>query len=914
MRLFKFFAIVLTLFLFGATCHVCAANLPSVAFYYGSNPPIDELHAFDIVVVDPQTGLDPKKFNDGNSQAYAYVSVGEWHGDKKTPNKKWIVASNRTWNSHVLDQTNPAWREYALNTLIAPLVQQGYKGLFFDTMDSYHLFAKTSADRAKQEAGLVALIKSVKKQYPNIHIILNRGFELLPKVKKDIAGIAAESLYAGWNHDKKQYVTVSKKSREWLMAQMQVVKKIGLWPIVIDYAKPVDREKAQTVADKIKADGFIPWVGNGTLTNLGIGSVTVVPRTVLMIYDSQQFPDIMESSAMRFAAFPLEQKGYIPRLVDVRSPLPNYELKGRVAAVLVWINAQLDKQAKPLVSWMIRQKASHIPIALLGSMDYLKVASNVEKEFGLHFRDIEFSSPYKVYSKTKMMDYETKASLTESTLDVVLKRGKPQLIVQDKSGKKSEVVGITAWGGYALYPFVIQTVGEKQTYWVLNPFAFLTKALQLKQIPVADLTTKNGLRMLMVHIDGDGWATKSEWFKGPIAAQSLLDKILMKYQIPTTASIIEGEVSEKGVYPQFAKQSIQVARDIFKLPWIEIATHTYTHPFKWRELARDKVGKGYNLQIPGYKYSPEREITGSMDYINRVLAPKDKRCKVVLWPGDTNPDEAALAVAYQDGLLNMNGGDTLITENNKTLTAIAPIGIIKGKYIQIYAPNQNENVYTNDWTGPFYGFRNVIETFKLTESPHRYKPIDIYYHTYSASKKASLRALEQVYDWALKQPTNEVFSSEYIKRAMAFYHVVYAHSGKDWLIRHMGALKEYRLPEVWGYPELSDNVMGYNQYDDQTYVHVDGGSAVSIALSKQAPLAPYIKQMNGDVGHFTHDANSMHFSLAANEPIKLVVHGVGACQLIEDKKVIQPVSVHDADYSYAFKRRAVNALTAKCAS
>ncbi len=551
---------------------------------------------------------------------------------------------------------------------------------------------------------------------------------------------------------------------------------------------------------------------------------------------------------------------------------------------------------------------------MLGSVDYLKVASNIEKKFGLNFRDIEFSSPYKVYSQTKMMDYETKASLTESTLDIVLKRGKPQLIVQDKSGEKSEVVGITKWGGYALYPFVVQNVGEKQTYWVLNPFAFLTKALQLKQIPVADLTTKNGLRMLMVHIDGDGWATKSEWFKGPIAAQSLLDKVLMKYQIPTTASIIEGEVSEKGVYPQFAKQSIQVARDIFKLPWVEVATHTYTHPFKWRDLARDKAGVGYNLQIPGYKYSPQREITGSMDYINRVLAPKGKKCKVILWPGDTNPDEAALAVAFQDHLLFMNGGDTLFTENNKTLTAIAPIGIVKGKYIQIYAPNQNENVYTNDWTGPFYGFRRVIETYQLTESPHRYKPIDIYYHTYSASKKGSLRALFQVYDWALKQPTNKIYSSEYIKRAVSFYHVVYAQTGDGWLVRNMGALKEYRVPNTWGYPVLSTHVMGYNHYDHQAYVHMNGGSTADIMFSKNPPTAPYIKTVNGNVKNFTHDATSMHFALSANEPIKLLIHGEGNCQLTERKKLVKPMSVSKGDYCYAFKQKFVGSLSVKCSA
>ncbi|MDF1797163.1 MAG: endo alpha-1,4 polygalactosaminidase [Coxiellaceae bacterium] len=914
MKLFKKFSIACALIVLSVTGTVFAAKLPSVAFYYGVNPPMDELHAFDVVVVDPKTGLDPKKFNDQNSQAYAYVSIGEWHGDKKIPNKKWIMARNRTWNSYALDQTNPAWRDYALNDIIAPLVKQGYSGLFFDTMDSYHLFAKTPEARAQQEAGMVTLIQSVKKKYPNIKIILNRGFELLPKVNKDIAGVAAESLYAGWNHAKHRYVDVPAKSREWISQQMQAVKKYGLWPIVIDYVNPADGKKVQQVADKITADGFIPWVGNGTLTNVGVGSVTVVPRTVLMLFDGKQFPDESFSDVMRFIAFPLEQMGYVPKVVDVNQVLPSYLLKGRIAGIVVWMNGRLGERTKPLNQWLSRQVSQHIPIALLGDVVYLEDSPQLAQQLGLKLRSYVSSPPFKIAKQTSLIGFESKPFLTESSLDISLAHGESQLTIEDKNEVKSEMVAYTPWGGYALSPFVVHEISEKQTYWILQPFEFLRKALQLKYIPVADLTTKNGLRMLMVHIDGDGWATKSAWYRGPIAAKSLLDKVLLKYKIPTTTSVIEGEVSPKGVYPKFSKQSMHVAREIFKLPWVEIATHTYTHPFMWRQLAHDKVGKGYNLQIPGYRYSPEREITGSMDFINRELAPKDKHCKVILWSGDTNPDQAALKVAYGDHLLNMNGGDTLITERNKTLTAIAPIGILKGKYLQIYAPNQNENVYTNDWTGPFYGYRRAIETFQLTESPHRYKPIDIYYHTYSASKKASVRALYQVYDWALSQQTNKVYSSEYIKRAMAFYHLSLAKHGDQWLIRHMGSLKELRAPQAWGYPDVNDqDVLGFDHYDQQSYIHLSDDAQAKLSFSGHKPVAPYIVSVNGSVKNFKRKANEMLFDLSANESLQLVIEGKN-CKLFENDKLVVPSKANQSGrLQYAFKRRAVNALTAQCA-
>ena len=123
-------------------------------------------------------------------------------------------------------------------------------------------------------------------------------------------------------------------------------------------------------------------------------------------------------------------------------------------------------------------------------------------------------------------------------------------------------------------------------------------------------------------------------------------------------------------------------------------------------------------------------------------------------------------------MLNMNGGDTLITRSNPSLALVAPLGVTKNGHFQVYAPNQNENVYTNNWLGPFYGYERVIETFELTNVPYRLKPIDIYFHTYSASKPASLKALDKVFRWATEQETNPVHASDYIRKVLDFNQLV----------------------------------------------------------------------------------------------------------------------------------------------
>src|SRR5690606_6250210 len=140
----------------------------------------------------------------------------------------------------------------------------------------------------------------------------------------------------------------------------------------------------------------------------------------------------------------------------------------------------------------------------------------------------------------------------------------------------------------------------------------------------------------------------------------------------------------------------------------------------------------------------DREISGSIDYINQRLAPPGKKVEALLWTGNAAARPLALRKAAQAGVLTINGGTTVITKSKSSWTNIAPYGVAKGDApdeYQVYAATMNENVYTNDWLGPFYGFNRVLETFAMTDEPIRFKALDIYYHFYSATKKASLAAL-----------------------------------------------------------------------------------------------------------------------------------------------------------------------------
>jgi uncharacterized protein (TIGR01370 family) len=255
------------------------AQLPSIALYYGEHPPVDQLAAFDTVVVEPDSGFDPAAAHIPPgapcTQWFAYVSVGEvtpLRGYYAAIPKHWLLASNKVWESTVVDQSAPGWPAFYVKHVIAPLWARGYRGFFLDTLDSYQLAAKTEAARARQQAGLVAVVRAIKARYPEARLVFNRGFEILPQVQGLVYAVAFESLFSGWDQAKKRYVAVPADDRAWLLGQARTIReRYGLPVISIDYCDPQDRQCARDTVAKIRDAGLVPYVTDGGLTTVGVG-------------------------------------------------------------------------------------------------------------------------------------------------------------------------------------------------------------------------------------------------------------------------------------------------------------------------------------------------------------------------------------------------------------------------------------------------------------------------------------------------------------------------------------------------------------------------------------------------------------------------------------------------------------------
>jgi len=864
-----------------------AAATPAVAFHYGAEPPWDELRAFDWVVLEPEhtTSADLQQLT--ANQVFAYVSVGEadpgraWL--KKAP-PEWILGTNPAWGSLILDQSQPGWPAFFADNVIAPLWEQGFRGFFLDTLDSYQLHAEDEQARTQQQNGLVQLIRTLKARYPDAKLFFNRGFEVLPKVHTLATAVAAESLYAGWDPVAGTYRVVAEQDRVWLLNQLKKVRRDYKLPVVvIDYLPPGQRQEARAVAEKIRSQGFIPWVADHDHTLLGVGAIEVMPRKVLMLYNAAQDEvELMDDeAAVRYGTLPLNWLGYKAEYLNANAPLPDHPLTGRYAGAVIWLQDTLPAaKGRRLAEWVARQTAAGLPVLMLGNMDFLRHPAALQ-QLGLRREDV--SRPARqltVVEQAPMVGFETQPLPDRSSFfPLAISAGTPLAVVEDEQGRRQVAAAITPWGGYALYPFTVLTLpGATGNRWAIDPFALMQQALRLPAMPVPDVSTDSGRRMLLVHMDGDGFPSRAEFPGTPYAAEVLYEQILKRYRIPTTFSIIEGETGERGIYPHLAKELEPIARDILALPHVEIASHTYSHPFFWHKVLGTEGGGDYNLPLPGYAFDLRREVAGSIAYIESRLAPPGKKVVLFQWSGDCNPTIEALAETVRAGVGNINGGDTIMTRSLPTYTAVAPLGVQKGPYFQVFAPNQNENVYTNDWTGPYYGYRRVIETFEMTDAPRRVKPINIYYHTYAASKPSSLAALDEVHRWALEQQPTPVYTSEYVRKVQDFNRVTVARTAEGWRIRGLRDLRQLRIPTALGQPDLqrSRGIAGFNEHLEQRYIHA-GAEQVEIVLTPQPQNIPRLIAANAPLRAMERENGILRLEFTAHIPLQLEVADTARC-------------------------------------
>ncbi len=873
-----------------------AADVPatptSVAFWYAESPPLPELAQFDWAVVDPSHLLaeDVQFLRAEGSEPFAYLSIGEY--DSASAELDGPLASgasgvrNQAWNSQVMLLSSPVWRRHLLSRA-SELASLGYSGLFLDTLDSFQLLPEGA--REAQRVALRDFLKELNRQQPSLKLFFNRGFEVLGDLPGVAAAVAVESIHSGWDAGARRYQTVPQSDRDWLSAQLAPLRAQGLPLIAIDYLPSTRREEARALAVQLREEGYIPFVTMPDLNYLGISELEVEPRRIAVVYDPREGA-LSTNRAHLFLGGLLEYLGYRVDYLP-SDQLPEGPMRGLYAGVVTWMTSGPPDDSVSFNRWVAARMDESVPLAIMAELP--TTDKGLLNRMGLRRERDPVKGPITVsgFDETLLGGFE--APVVARTRDLVplsLIEGSgtvPALMLTDSKQRQFAPVAIGATGGIALTPYLVEEGPDSQR-WIIDPFAFLQRALRLPALPRPDATTENGRRIATVHIDGDGFASRAEMDGSPYAGREVLDAFIKPHPFLTSVSVIEGEIGPKGLYPNLTHELEPIAREIFAEPKVEVASHSFSHPFYWQP-EREKKQEGFTAEygmmmaIPGYeKLDFTREIVGSTAYINDRLTSADKPVKMIFWSGDALPDAATIKLAYDTGLANVNGGNTALTKAHASLTGLSPLIRPTAGGVQYYAPIINENLYTNLWHGPYYGFRGVLETFALTDTPRRLRGLNLYYHFYSGTKQASIRVMKDIYQAMEAARPISLWMSQYIRRMHGLYQASVARlpDGR-WQLRGMDGLRTLRLDPAMGWPDLSrsQGVAGVRDLPQGRYVHLSDANAI-LALRDERDPRPALEEASVPLKTWEYiSRNKVRLSFSGQMPLRFSVRAAGPCSL-----------------------------------
>lgn len=267
-----------------ALCCVSCAPMPKVAtkeprthahsqerwvVYYGNTEPAESFVEYDVVLFDRiyHPPIEPL-LQDPDRILLAYISAGEVHGYRSDEiallkSKNAILADNTDWGSHMVDMTSAEWRSIVMGE-ITDALNQGFHGVMLDTIEMPMIAAaRRSPELAEaNRQATIQLIADIRQTYPDIYIMLNRGFPILPEVSSQLDFILAESILAETNVSTGQSKLFPPKTYREMTTMLQDarLRSPELKIFTLDYWNTDDVDGIERLYAIHRDHGFIPYV------------------------------------------------------------------------------------------------------------------------------------------------------------------------------------------------------------------------------------------------------------------------------------------------------------------------------------------------------------------------------------------------------------------------------------------------------------------------------------------------------------------------------------------------------------------------------------------------------------------------------------------------------------------------------
>ena len=208
--------------------------------YYGSEWD-DRLLCFNTAILSPLFNEAYVRFlSAADVDTYGYISistVGGWEPWVSKLPDELIVGWWGEWGESIVNVSHLLWMEIFMKG-IDWIKNRGFRGVFIDNLD----MAIDCYPQFLEDA--IALIKMVRERYPDMKIIVNRGFEAVEEFGNYVDGVLFECFHTFYNFTSGRYEWFRGEDREYIEVisekLMKESRERGFRVFALSYVNPED--------------------------------------------------------------------------------------------------------------------------------------------------------------------------------------------------------------------------------------------------------------------------------------------------------------------------------------------------------------------------------------------------------------------------------------------------------------------------------------------------------------------------------------------------------------------------------------------------------------------------------------------------------------------------------------------------
>jgi uncharacterized protein (TIGR01370 family) len=241
---------------------------------YSDKPRGGEFLGFDLAVLD--SDAHPPLTSVAAKSLLAYLSLGEVASHRSyfdaVKAEGILLGENPNWRgTFFVDVRDPRWRQRVIGQLVPAMLASGFNGILLDTLDDPGALERADPERYRgMSAAAANLVRALRQAFPQMHLMVNRGYELMPEIAPVIDCLLGESVYTTYDAGRSRYLRVPEGDYQQQVALMKQARawnpKLRLYSL--DYWDPADGKEIRRIYRLERANGFAPYVATPGLDRI----------------------------------------------------------------------------------------------------------------------------------------------------------------------------------------------------------------------------------------------------------------------------------------------------------------------------------------------------------------------------------------------------------------------------------------------------------------------------------------------------------------------------------------------------------------------------------------------------------------------------------------------------------------------